>query len=201
MSTFDVKDVKAVVGKAAAAMVGLEQELNAADAKLGDGDTGGMLARVISAIDKAAIPSDEDIGACFSAYAKAAAVATGSSLGTLFATALMAFARETKGQSAVPVFELAPLLVKARDAMMARGGAKLGDKTVLDAIDAAAQALEGVGDTAEAKAKAVEATAGILVAFRGKPNKIGRARMFADQTIGLDDPGMLAFAKLCEAIV
>lgn len=201
MSTFDVRDVKAVVGKAAAAMVGLEQELNAADAKLGDGDTGGMLARVISAIDKAAIPSDEDIGACFSAYAKAAAVATGSSLGTLFATALMAFARETKGQSAVPVSELAPLLVKARDAMMARGGAKLGDKTVLDAIDAAAQALEGVGDTAEAKAKAVEATADVLVAFRGKPNKIGRARMFADQTIGLDDPGMLAFAKLCEAIV
>lgn len=201
MSTFDVKDVKAVVGKAAAAMVGLEQELNAADAKLGDGDTGGMLARVISAIDMAAIPSDEDIGACFSAYAKAAAVATGSSLGTLFATALMAFARETKGQSAVPVSELAPLLVKARDAMMARGGAKLGDKTVLDAIDAAAQALEGVGDTAEAKAKSVEATADVLVAFRGKPNKIGRARMFADQTIGLDDPGMLAFAKLCEAIV
>ena len=201
MSTFDVRDVKAVVGKAAAAMVGLEQELNAADAKLGDGDTGGMLARVISAIDKAPIPSDEDIGACFSAYAKAAAVATGSSLGTLFATALMAFARETKGQSAVPVSELAPLLVKARDAMMARGGAKLGDKTVLDAIDAVAQALEGVGDTAEAKAKAVEATADVLVAFRGKPNKIGRARMFADQTIGLDDPGMLAFAKLCEAIV
>ncbi len=201
MSTFDVRDVKAVVGKAAAAMVGLEQELNAADAKLGDGDTGGMLARVISAIDMAAIPSDEDIGACFSAYAKAAAVATGSSLGTLFATALMAFARETKGQSAVPVSELAPLLVKARDAMMARGGAKLGDKTVLDAIDAVAQALEGVGDTAEAKAKAVEATADVLVAFRGKPNKIGRARMFADQTIGLDDPGMLAFAKLCEAIV
>lgn len=201
MSTFDVRDVKAVVGKAAAAMVGLEQELNAADAKLGDGDTGGMLARVISAIDMAAIPSDEDIGACFSAYAKAAAVATGSSLGTLFATALMAFAKETKGQSAVPVSELAPLLVKARDAMMARGGAKLGDKTVLDAIDAAAQALEGVGDTAEAKAKAVEATADVLVAFRGKPNKIGRARMFADQTIGLDDPGMLAFAKLCEAIV
>lgn len=200
MSTFDIRDVKAVVGKAAAAMIGLEQELNAADAKLGDGDTGGMLARVISAIDKAAVPSDEDIGACFSAYAKAAAVATGSSLGTLFATALMTFAKETRGQGAIPVSELAPLLVKSRDAMMARGGAKLGDKTVLDAIDAVAQALEGVGDTAEAKTKAVKATADILVAFRGKPNKIGRARMFADQTIGLDDPGMLAFAKLCEAI-
>lgn len=200
MSTFGVKDIRSVVGKAASAMIELEQELNAADAKLGDGDTGGMLARVISAIDKATVPSDEDVGACFSAYAKAAAVATGSSLGTLFATALMTFAKDTKGQGAVPVSELAPLLAKARDAMMARGGAKLGDKTVLDAIDAVAQALEGISDPAEAKAKAVAATQAVLDEFRGKPNKIGRARMFADQTIGLDDPGMLAFAKLCEAV-
>lgn len=200
MTTFAVKDVKAIVSKAAAAMVELEQELNAADAKLGDGDTGGMLARVISAIDTAAAASDEDVGACFSAYAKAAAVATGSSLGTLFATALMTFAKSTKGQEAVPLSELAPLLAKARDAMMARGGATLGDKTVLDAIDAVARALEGVSDPQEAKRLAVEATQAALLEFRGRPNKIGRARMFADQTIGLDDPGMLAFAELCKAV-
>ncbi|MGK6316607.1 dihydroxyacetone kinase subunit L [Neorhizobium sp. DT-125] len=200
MSTFGVTDVKAVVAKAAAAMVELEQELNAADAKLGDGDTGGMLARVISAIEKAAVPSNEDVGTCFSAYAKAAAVATGSSLGTLFATALMTLAKDTKGQASVPLSELAPLLAKARDAMMARGGAKLGDKTVLDAIDAVVHALEGIGDPAETKSRAVAATRAVLSEFRGKPNKIGRARMFADQTIGLDDPGMLAFAKLCEAV-
>ena len=200
MRDFSVSDVMAVASKAASAMVHLEQELNDADAKLGDGDTGGMLARVINAIDGAAIASQDDVGACFSAYARAATTATGSSLGTLFATALMTFARETKGKPAVPVVELGRLLGLARDAMMARGGANLGDKTVLDAIDAAAQALEGVSDPAEAKAKAVKAAAGVLTEFRGKPNKIGRARMFADQTIGLDDPGMLAFAKLCEAI-
>ncbi|UIK08226.1 dihydroxyacetone kinase subunit L [Neorhizobium galegae] len=200
MSDFSVSDVKAVASKGAAAMVHLEQELNDADAKLGDGDTGGMLARVINAIDGATIASQDDVGACFSAYARAAATATGSSLGTLFATALMTFAKETKGKPAVPVAELGRLLELARDAMMVRGGANLGDKTVLDAIDAVAQALEGVSDPAEAKVRAVKATADVLTEFRGRPNKIGRARMFADQTIGLDDPGMLAFAKLCEAV-
>ncbi|CDZ74162.1 Dihydroxyacetone kinase, phosphatase subunit [Neorhizobium galegae bv. orientalis] len=200
MSDFSVSDVKAVASKGAVAMVHLEQELNDADAKLGDGDTGGMLARVINAIDGATIASQDDVGACFSAYARAAATATGSSLGTLFATALMTFAKETKGKPAVSVAELGRLLGLARDAMMARGGANLGDKTVLDAIDAVAQALEGVSDPAEAKVKAVKATADVLTEFRGRPNKIGRARMFADQTIGLDDPGMLAFAKLCEAV-
>lgn len=200
MSDFSVSDIMAVASKAAVAMAHLEQQLNDADAKLGDGDTGGMLARVINAIDGARITSQDDVGACFSAYARAAATATGSSLGTLFATALMTFAKETRGKPAVPVAELGRLLGLARDAMMARGGAKLGDKTVLDAIDAVAQALEGIGNAAEAKAKAVKANAEVLAEFRGRPNKIGRARMFADQTIGLDDPGMLAFAKLCEAV-
>lgn len=200
MSTFGVSDVKAVAAKAAAAMVDLEQELNAADAKLGDGDTGGMLARVIAAINGASVPSDDDVGACFSAYAKAAAMATGSSLGTLFATALMTFAKNTMRQAAVSVSEIGPLLGKARDAMMARGGAKLGDKTVIDALDAVSLALAGVDDGSTAKDRAATASQGALDDYRGKPNKIGRARMFADQTIGLDDPGMLAFAKLCEAL-
>lgn len=199
MSTFNTSDIKGVAARAAAAMAELEQELNAADAKLGDGDTGGMLTRVISAIDGAAVSSDEDVGACFSGYAKAAAMATGSSLGTLFATALMTFAKDTKGRAVVSVSELGPLLGKARDAMMARGGANLGDKTVLDALDAVSKALADVEDAGMAWREAVAAAHAALDDYRGKPNKIGRARMFAEQTIGLDDPGMLAFVKLCEA--
>jgi len=32
--------------------------------------------------------------------------------------------------------------------------------------------------------------------FRGKPNKLGRARMFAEKSVGMDDPGMLAFQRI-----
>lgn len=200
MSDFDINDVKWVATVSARAMAGLEQELNDADAKLGDGDTGGMLARVIGALDSAPITADADLGAAFSAYARAAATATGSSLGTLFATALMTFAKETKGRSSAPIAELGHMLAKARDAMMARGGASLGDKTVLDGLDAVAGALEGVEEGAEARDKAAAAALAALDAYRDRQNKIGRARMFADATIGMDDPGMLAFAKLSAAL-
>lgn len=200
MSEFGINDVKWATTVSAKAMVELEQELNDADAKLGDGDTGGMLARVIGALDGAPMPADLDLGAAFSAYARAAATATGSSLGTLFATALMTLAKETKGRSSAPIAELGPMLAKARDAMMARGGAKLGDKTVLDGLDAVASALEGIEDGSEARHKAAAAAFAALDAYRDKPNKIGRARMFADATIGMDDPGMLAFAKLSAAL-
>ena len=39
-----------------------------------------------------------------------------------------------------------------------------------------------------------------LAAFRDKPCRIGRARMYAHKSVGIDDPGMLAFVKLTEAI-
>lgn len=175
-----------------------EQDLNAADAKLGDGDTGGMLARAIGKMAELDLSTGNDVGAAFSTLARAATSATGSSLGTLLATALLTIGRETKGRDSIEDGELANLLAKALDAMMARGGAALGDKTVLDSLDAVVQALsragEPVGPTAVAAANEA------LDDFRSRPNRIGRARMFGDATIGVDDPGMLAFARLTEAL-
>jgi hypothetical protein len=39
-----------------------------------------------------------------------------------------------------------------------------------------------------------------LERFRQQPNRAGRARMFGEKTIGLDDPGMLAFLRVVEAL-
>lgn len=39
-----------------------------------------------------------------------------------------------------------------------------------------------------------------LVAFRDKPNKIGRARVYAERSIGIDDPGMAAIAVMLEGL-
>jgi dihydroxyacetone kinase-like protein len=35
-----------------------------------------------------------------------------------------------------------------------------------------------------------------MAEFRGRPNRLGRARMFGDKTVGMDDPGMRAFVVL-----
>jgi dihydroxyacetone kinase len=200
MAAFGAVELKRGVARALSAMQTLEQELNAADAKLGDGDTGGMLGRVIGAMAKTEVTDASDLGTAFTAYARAAMAATGSSLGTLFATALMVFARETKGRQRVEWSELGGLLAKARDAMIARGGANLGDKTVLDGLDAVSSAILEEGGADAVASKAVAAGRRALDEFRQRPNKIGRARMFAEATVGLDDPGMLALVKLSEAL-
>jgi len=90
-----------------------------------------------------------------------------------------------------------------RDQLKTRGGAKLGDKTILDSLDAVARAVEGMNDPhlmLDATRKAARQT---LERFRQRPNRAGRARMFGGKTSGLDDnPGLLAFrvwSKRCQA--
>ncbi|WP_442580478.1 DAK2 domain-containing protein [Mesorhizobium sp. ASY16-5R] len=193
-------DLAIAAARSHAAMATLEQELNAADAKLGDGDTGGMLARVIERLAAVEAKAGDDLGKAFGAYAQAATAATGSSLGTLFATALLVFGRATKGTTELAPSDLGRLLGDARDAMLKRGQSELGDKTVIDAIDAVARATAGINDWAALSAAAGRGARAVLAEFNDRPCKIGRARMFGDKSRGLDDPGMLAFVRLTDAV-
>jgi dihydroxyacetone kinase len=195
----DTAALQRAIVAAHAGMAELEQELNAADSKLGDGDTGSMLARVLGKLTEADMHDALDLGAAFTVLARAAVSATGSSLGTLLATALMTIAKETKGRDAISWPELGSVLAKARDAMIARGGAKLGDKTVLDALDAMARAIDGL-DQPTLREAALAAGPAVLERFRDRPCQIGRARMFAEKSVGIDDPGMLAFVKLTQRV-
>lgn len=195
-----VSSIAFAIARANEAMGSLEQVLNDADAKLGDGDTGGMLARVIGKMAEVDLSGVTDPGSALSQLAKAGTLATGSSLGTLFATGLLAAGRKAKGRATIDTDDLAGLVAAARDAMISRGGASLGDKTVLDSLDAIADALKGAQTPDQAAGAAAKAASEALDTFRSRPNRIGRARMFGDQTIGIDDPGMLAIRELTAAL-
>lgn len=174
--------------------------LNAADGRLGDGDLGITVASGWrEASDRAAAVSD-DVGLAFLALAKAFQAASASSFGTLTATALMSAATACKGRTEVPWNEVSVLLAGARDAMTARGKGALGQKSVLDIIDALAAATEGLAAPEELMAAAVQACQRTLDRFRDKPAGLGRARMYADRSIGMDDPGMLAVEVMVSAL-
>jgi dihydroxyacetone kinase len=194
-----VQTLSDAVARSHARIERLEDQLNAADALLGDGDTGSMLARVIEKMAATDLSAMSDIGAAFNALARATLSATGSSLGTLLATALLALAKATKGRSEIPWPELSSLIGQAIEAMRTRGGASLGDKTILDALHRVAQSLAGITDASTAAACAAEAGArAALEHFKPLPCKIGRARLFPEKSTGAHDPGMLALALLLE---
>jgi phosphoenolpyruvate---glycerone phosphotransferase subunit DhaL len=175
--------------------------LNAADAALGDGDLGVTMSRGMALVAEASPDLPDDLGQALLRCAQAFTKSSGSSYGTLLATGLMAMAKAAKGRTAIEVADLSALVAAARDAMAARGNAELGGKTVLDSLDAVAAALQGVADPAAAADAAPRAAREALDAFRNLPATVGRARIFADKSRGLDDPGMLAMALIVEALV
>ena len=188
------------IDRAHARMASLTDTLNAADAKLGDGDTGTMLARLISTFAAVDVRTAPDLGAAFMALAKAGAASTGSSLGTLVITAMMTAGKASAGQQSIGWDRLGALLASIRFAAMARGKAELGAKTIIDGLDALASATEGKDDPRTMAIAASAAMRAVLDEFRPRPCTMGRARMFAEKSIGLDDPGMLALAELVWAI-
>jgi dihydroxyacetone kinase-like protein len=175
------------------------EALNALDGQLGDGDLGVTMQRGGRELVKVLPNLPDDVGMALMACAQAVTRVSGSSYGTLLATGLMSAAKATRGRTDIPWEELSGLLRGALEAMMARGKAALGDKTVLDALDAAARAVDGVASSAMAAAagKAVDET---MTRMRGQQARIGRARIFAERSVGLDDPGMLAFREMLRGL-
>ena len=197
----NLDDFRVLAKTASAVFSGpLEQRLNQADAQLGDGDTGVTLRRVFERIAETALLPHADIGALFSACGRASASATGSSLGTLCAVGLLQAGKQCAGRDQLGAADLGPLLSNVRATMQARGKAQLGDKTVLDMLEAIAKTLTAQADPNRQALAAASAALETLNEFRGKPCRIGRARVFGDRSIGLDDPGMLALAELTFAI-
>ena len=192
--------IKTAATKIAQLMEESADELNAADGLLGDGDLGITMVRGFREIIEVRDSLPDDVGMALFQCAKAFTKSSGSSYGTLLATGLMSVAKKKKGQQEIQVEEISALLNDALDAMKQRGKAELGDKTVLDVIAASSQAAKNQSDGSSVLKAINDAVTSTIDEFRSRQSKIGRARIFSEKSIGLDDPGMLAFRKMLEAL-
>jgi dihydroxyacetone kinase-like protein len=176
------------------------QSLTELDGQVGDGDLGLTLLKAFRAMEaiKAALPAD--LGQALLQMGQATSKVSSSSFGTLMATGMLANAKLLKGRQSAEWSELSGLVKAAREAMQARGKASLGDKTVLDSLAAIETAIADLDDTAAQLEAARQGNAAALDQFRQLPNKIGRARVYAERTIGIDDPGMAAMRVMLEAL-
>ncbi len=174
------------------------EELNGLDAQLGDGDLGVTMVRGSRQLLEIREELPDDWGMALLKCAQAFTKTSGSSYGTILATGLMAMAKQKKGQAEMDAAEWAGLLKLALEAMQQRGKAELGQKTVLDPLSAAQMKLESAPEAS--LPDLIEVVQQTIDDFRDKPCQIGRARIFQDKSIGLDDPGMVAFKRLLEGL-
>ncbi len=198
--TLTVNELRPAIARLTAAMERDFDALNSADGALGDGDLGVTLTRGMRAISDLSAGLPDDLGQALLACAQAVTKTSGSSYGTLMATGLMSMAKALRGRAGVEASEVSALIAGARDAMQARGKAELGGKTVLDSLDAMAKATAGLTDPQAVAEAAADSAVAAQAAMKGKIATIGRARIFGEKTIGMDDPGMLAMTAIAAAI-
>lgn len=197
---FTISALRTGTAKIRSALERDHDALTEIDGRLGDGDLGITLLKAFRQLDSMAPSLDADLGQALARCAVEVSKVASSSFGTLIATAFLAASKRLKGRVEMPWGELSALLGDALHAMKTRGKAELGDKTVLDALAASAQAVAGTDDPGRQLSEACTAVDATLSAFRDRPCRIGRARIFGDKSIGVDDPGMVAFRFMLSAL-
>ena len=198
---FTRADLGAGIKRLATKIESSADELNKLDGELGDGDLGVTMVRGVRGLVEETANLPDDVGMALLKCAQVFTKVSGSTFGTLLATGLMIVAKKTKGSTTIPWGEISDLLGEALEGMTRRGKSSLGDKTVLDALEAARMATSGLDDPGEIAAAADRAVAEALEQFRNQTSRQGRARIFGDKSVGLDDPGMLAFKRIVESFL
>lgn len=191
-------DLKRALQGICAKLVASTEELNALDAALGDGDLGGTMASIAKSVQLEIETLPDDLGEALLRIVKAMSRTSGSSFSGVVLAGVMRAAANLRGRTGVAPSELPALIKASVDTMSERGGAKLGDKSVLDGLAAVGEALEGKQE--DLAAEADRALTAALDAFRPLPCKIGRARLAGERSIGRDDPGMVAFKRMIEGM-
>jgi len=172
------------------------------DGLAGDGDFGTSLATGFRVIQKDWDGIDKsDIGAMLLKISMLVSKHVGGSSGPIWGTGFMKAAMLTRGKETVSLQELADMLGSAIDGIQARGGAKLGDKTLLDALipvheklkEHAANGATDLGaalcDSADVAEEAIESTKA-LVAHRGRASQVG------ERSANTPDPGIVSIAVI-----
>ena len=168
-------------------------ELNAADGKIGDGDLGITILNGLEEINKNKINFKEDMGTNFMLCSQAFVKKSGSSFGTLIAFSLMNISKNLKGKSKCNHEDIIEIFKTALKTILERGKTNLGDKTIADSLDLI---IKNLKDNQNYSEVFKSSTKQALNDFKGKKIKIGRARMFEEKTMDLDDPGMFALQRL-----
>ncbi|MDE0263202.1 MAG: DAK2 domain-containing protein [Bryobacterales bacterium] len=199
--------VAAAVRRASREVMDQEEQLTALDQAMGDGDLGITLTKIGTALDEFArsTPVDDDIGKWLGKAGMTANRAGSSSFGTLLATALMRGGRTVMGKSGLTPEDLATLFEAADIGVQERGKAKLGDKTVVDALHPAREAFA----TAVAQGEPISAAgqAAVAAAERGRDSvtplrsKIGRASWVGERSEGKVDAGCEALVVILRALL
>jgi len=211
MDKITVSDLPGLFGSVGRVMSENADHLCEMDANMGDGDLGLTMKKGFNALPEILEAIDEpDLGKKLAKAGMKMASVVPSTMGTLMASAIMSGGKALAGCEAIGPAEFVRYLGAAADGIAKRGKCARGDRTVLDAVGAAADkaaALLASDPSASLPELARAALTGAeegVAATREMMPKFGKALVHAAKALGTDDQGatagMLMIRGFCEFI-
>ncbi|CVI62917.1 MULTISPECIES: dihydroxyacetone kinase family protein [Agrobacterium] len=196
--------LRSAAERVAGALIAAEPRLTQLDSVTGDGDLGTSMVRGAEAILALPRQSFADVSGGLMEMANAMRKAIGGSSGPFYATGLMRASRHLAGIEKPTAQQMAEAFVAAVLAVSELGGAKPGDRTMIDALHPAAATFR---DKLAAGASADDAwRSGLAAGIAGaeattsmKP-RLGRASYLGERAMGHPDAGAVAVSIWLEAI-
>lgn len=202
MDNKKVIEVLRAIGKA----INEQKEfLTELDNVIGDGDHGINMARGFQEVEKKLdTVAEKDIGTILKTVGMTLVSTVGGASGPLYGTAFMKSGQFLAGKESVGLADFIELLKVSVDGIKMRGKSTTGEKTMLDAMVPALEAIEKAAEEGKDAKQALEA--GMTAAEQGiEYTKTiiatkGRASYLGERSIGHQDPGATSFTLMLKVV-
>lgn len=187
------------------AVMAAKEDLCQADRNIGDGDHGvGMAGGFESAKQELSGKEFSDVYQVFSTVGRTMIKVMGGASGIIFGLLFYAGSKNMPPQSEMNEAEFTALFKKALAEIQAKGQAKVGDKTVIDALDPMVSSLEAsVSKGLSYQEMLADA---YVAAVEGRENskkyiaKFGKAKTLGERAIGFPDAGAVSLTVITKAM-
>lgn len=202
MELLKLEQVRSWILTTAAAIEKNATLLSDLDAAIGDGDHGANMSRGFTAVvKKLESTQPADIGGLFKTVGMTLLSTVGGAAGPLYGGFFLELGKQTAGKQELDAATLVAILEAGLGDIKRRGKAELGDKTMVDALTPALEAMKAAGSDI-AVATSAAATTARDAAEKTTPllARKGRASYLGERSIGHQDPGATSTALLLECL-
>ena len=196
------EELAARLKRACARVTAAEALLTEIDSKFGDADHGLTMTKIAGAIAQAVDESDGGIRSMLDDAAMAVMVLNGGSAVPLWNTWLDGMQEGAPEGEETDVAGIQAMFARAFEALDEISGAKVGDKTMMDALIPASQAIAAyVGeDEAGLFQAAAQAAQQGAEASKNFVSKFGRAKSYGEKTLGTPDAGATSMSLFFQGL-
>ena len=179
--------------------------LSELDGAIGDGDHGVNMAKCFRQV-KAELPQvkGEDVGAILLKVGMVVMNSVGGAMGALYGTFFLKAAQAAAGKESLALADFLALIRAGEEGVLAIGKARVGDKTLVDTLHPAVEALgqahdQGLG-MSRALAEMVAAARSGMESTKEIQARLGRASRLGERTLGHQDAGATSCFFILQAL-